>query len=130
MAYLAHTLQAEGLLPTPMYANVLLGSANTAPARMGALEQLVDALPAGVIWAAAGIGAFQLPINSFAVFAGGHVRTGLEDNPHLDHLTRTPATNAELVSRVARLAEIAGRSLSGAAETRAMLGLPGPSTAG
>ncbi len=130
MAYLAHTLQAEGLLPPPMYVNVLLGSANTAPAQIGALAQLVDALPADAVWAAAGIGAFQLPINAIAVFAGGHVRTGLEDNPHLDHLTRTPATNAELVSRVATLAGMAGRPLSGVAETRATLGLPASSTAG
>lgn len=130
MAYLAHTLHAEGLLPDPMYANILLGSPNTAPARMGDLASLVDALPSGVIWAAAGIGAFQLPMNAMAVFAGGHVRTGLEDNPHLDHLTRSPATNAELVRRVAALAGVAGRRLSSVAETRATLGLPAPPTDG
>lgn len=124
MAYLAHTLHAEGLLPDPMYANILLGSPNTAPARMGDLAWLVDALPGDVIWAAAGIGAFQLPMNAMAVFAGGHVRTGLEDNPHLDYTTRTPATNAGLVSRVGALARLAGRPLSNAAETRATLGLP------
>lgn len=126
MAYLAHTLRAEGLLPAPMYANVLLGSPNTAPARIGDLAWLTDALPSGTVWAAAGIGPFQLPMNAIAVFAGGHVRTGLEDNPHLDHLTRTPATNAELVRRVAGLAHLAGRPLSGVAETRATLGLPAP----
>lgn len=130
MAYLAHTLHAEGLLPDPMYANILLGSPNTAPARMGELAWLIDALPSGVVWAAAGIGAFQLPMNAMAVFAGGHVRTGLEDNSHLDHLTRTPATNAELVSRVVALAGVAGRPLSGVAETRATLGLPAPPTDG
>lgn len=128
MAYLAQTLHAEGLLPDPMYANILLGSPNTAPARMGDLASLVDALPSAVVWAAAGIGAFQLPMNAMAVFAGGHVRTGLEDNPHLDHLTRTPATNAELVRRVAALAGVAGRRLSSASETRATLGLPAPPT--
>ncbi len=124
MAYLANTLHADGLLPEPMYANILLGSPNTAPARMGDLAHLVDALPSDVVWAAAGIGAFQLPMNAMAVFAGGHVRTGLEDNPHLDHLTRTPATNAQLVGRVAELAHVAGRAVSAVAETRAALGLP------
>lgn len=123
MAYLAHTLRAEGLLPEPMYANILLGSANTAPARLGDLARLVEALPAGAVWAAAGIGAFQLPINAIAVFAGGHVRTGLEDNPHFDHLARTPATNAELVARVAGIARVAGRDVSTPAQTRATLGL-------
>jgi 3-keto-5-aminohexanoate cleavage enzyme len=124
MAYLAQTLRAEGLLPEPMYANVLLGSPNTAPARMGDLAWLTDALPGDVVWAAAGIGPFQLPMNAIAVFAGGHVRTGLEDNPHFDQETRTPATNAELVSRIADLARIAGRAVSTVAETRVALGLP------
>jgi 3-keto-5-aminohexanoate cleavage enzyme len=127
MAYFAHILQAEQLLPEPMYANVLLGSPGTAPARMGDLAALVGALPANTVWAAAGIGAFQLPINAMAVFAGGHVRTGLEDNPHFDHATRAPATNAGLVERVAALARIAGRPMSGTAETRAALGLPASS---
>jgi 3-keto-5-aminohexanoate cleavage enzyme len=126
MAYLAHTLRAEGLLPTPTYANLLLGSANTAPARMRDLASLVDALPTGTVWAAAGIGAFQLPMNAMAVFAGGHARTGLEDNPYYDQAARSPADNAGLVSRVAALAEIAGRIISTPDQTRSALGLSVP----
>lgn len=129
MAYLAHTLQAEELLPTPVYANLLMGSVNTAPARMRDLANLVDALPDRTVWAAGGIGAFQLPMNAIAVFAGGHARTGLEDNPYYDHAARSPADNAGLVSRVAALAKIAGRSLSSPAQTRSALGLPVPSLA-
>lgn len=125
MAYLGRSLCAEGLLPEPMYANLLLGSPNTAPARIGDLAHLVDSLPSDVVWAAAGIGAFQLPVNAIAVFAGGHVRTGLEDNPHLDYATRTPARNEQLVSRIVHLAETAGRPLSTVEQTRAALGLPG-----
>lgn len=124
MGYLANSLLAEGLLPEPMYANILLGSPNTAPARIGDLAHLVDSLPGGAVWAAAGIGAFQLPVNAMAVFAGGHVRTGLEDNPHLDYATRTPASNEQLVGRIVHLAEIAGRPLSTIEQTRAALGLP------
>ena len=124
MAYFAHTLRDEGLLPAPMYANLLLGSVNTAPARMGDLAHLIDALPAGTTWAAAGIGAFQLPMNALAVFAGGHVRTGLEDNPYFDHAARSPADNAQLVRRIAALAETAGRTISTPEQTRSALGLP------
>ncbi len=127
MAYLAHALQAEGLLPSPMYANLLLGSPNTAPARLRDLAGLIDALPAGSVWAAAGIGAFQLKVNAFAVFEGGHVRTGLEDNPYMDGVRRTPADNPALVRRVADLAALAGRALSTPAQTRAALGLPSAS---
>jgi 3-keto-5-aminohexanoate cleavage enzyme len=124
MAYLAHVLRDEGLLPTPMYANLLLGSVNTAPAQMRDLAHLIDALPAEAVWAAAGIGAFQLAMNALAVFAGGHVRTGLEDNPYFDHATRSRASNSQLVRRIADLAATAGRPISTTAQTRAALGLP------
>lgn len=123
MAYLAGVLANEGLLEPPHYANVLLGGINTAPARADTLAQLVRELPGGTVWAAAGIGAFQLPVNGLAIFMGGHVRTGLEDNPWWDHATREPATNAGLVHRVAALAELAGRRLATPEEAREMLGL-------
>ena len=123
MAYLANTLIAEGLLPQPAYANILLGSANTAPATAADLAHLVRSLPEGTVWAAAGIGAFQLAMNGLAVFMGGHVRTGLEDNAWLDVRDRSQATNAALVVRVAELAELACRQVATVDETRAMLGL-------
>lgn len=123
MAHLAQRLLAKGLLQPPLYANLLLGFPNGAPADARALVALLDALPPQTVWAAGGMGAFQQPANALAVAVGGHVRTGLEDNPHLDARTRTPATNAELVARVARLAEATGRQLATAGETRALLGL-------
>lgn len=129
MAYLAHELLGRGVLEPPLYANLLLGSVNTAPATARSLAHLVDALPAGTVWAAAGIGAFQLAMNTMGIVMGGHVRTGLEDNPHLDHATRAPATNAQLVERVVELARVLGRRVATTAETRALLGL-GASGAG
>ena len=126
MVSLAAELADRGLLPGPLYANLLLGSVNTAPARARDLVHLVDSLPPGTVWAAAGIGAFQLPINAIAIFMGGHVRTGLEDNPHLDHRTRESATNELLVRRVAQLGELAQRTIATSRETREMLGLEAP----
>ena len=66
---------------------------------------------------------------ALAAFAAVYVRTGLKDDSQLDYLIRTPATNAELVGRVAALARVAGRPLS-AAEIRAKRGLPAPPTDG
>jgi len=125
MAFLAHTLQAQGVLPPALYANLLLGSVNTAPATAtaSALAHLVESLPADTQWAAAGIGAFQLAMNGLAIFMGGHVRTGLEDSPYLDYASRTPATNADLVARAASLAAAAGRTIATTAEARALIGL-------
>jgi 3-keto-5-aminohexanoate cleavage enzyme len=122
MAYLAHELLHRGLVAPPLYANVLLGGPNSAPATAGALAALVAALPAGTTWGAAGIGAFQLPMNAIAIFMGGHVRTGLEDNLWLDGCRRRPATNRELVERVVALARIAGRPIAAPEQTRARLG--------
>ncbi len=129
MAHLAHRLLDRGLIAQPLYANLMLGFPNGAPADMRALTALLGALPPRTAWAAAGLGAFQRPANALAVAAGGHVRTGLEDNPYLDHLARTPATNVALVEHVADLAAAIGRPLATPAQTRAALGLPLPATA-
>jgi 3-keto-5-aminohexanoate cleavage enzyme len=124
MAHLAHRLLDRGLIAQPLYANVMLGFPNGMPADVRALAALLGSLPAQTVWAAAGLGAFQRPANALAIAAGGHVRTGLEDNPHLDHVTRTPATNLQLVERAAQLAAAVGRPLATPAQTRAALGLP------
>ena len=55
---------------------------------------------------------------------GGHVRTGLEDNPYLDHVARSAATNSDLVARAAAQARAVGRPLASCADARALLGLP------
>jgi 3-keto-5-aminohexanoate cleavage enzyme len=126
MAHLAHRLLAREQLPVGAYVNLLLGFPNGAPADARSLVALVDALPAGLVWAAGALGAFQQPINALAIAMGGHVRTGLEDNPHLDHLTRTAATNVALVERAVAQAHAVGRAVATPAEARALLGLPVP----
>jgi uncharacterized protein (DUF849 family) len=123
MAQLAHRLLAHGLLTAPLYANLMLGFPNSAAADARALVALVDALPAGVTWAAAGLGAYQAPANALAVAIGGHVRTGLEDNPWLDAAGTRPASNGELVERAVAMAAAVGRDVATPAETRSILGL-------
>jgi 3-keto-5-aminohexanoate cleavage enzyme len=123
MAHLAHRLRRDELVPRPAYANLMLGFHNGAPADARTLVALADALPGDVAWAAAGLGAFQRIANALALAMGGHVRTGLEDNPHLDHDTRTPATNVRLVARAAEQAAAVGRVVATAAQARALLGL-------
>jgi 3-keto-5-aminohexanoate cleavage enzyme len=123
MAHLAGHLLDRGVLQPPLYANVLLGSLGTAPAHAEGLAHVVRSLPPGTVWAGAGIGAFQLPVTALATFMGGHVRTGLEDNPFLDHRTREDATNEQLVERAVALAAIAQRDVATPAWTRAALGL-------
>lgn len=124
MTSMAKRLIARELLPRENYANIILGSLNTAPAEARALALLVDMLPTGTVWAAGGLGAYQHPANGLAVFMGGHVRTGLEDNPDIDFVSGEPAENLDLVQRAAGLARVAGRLIATSAQTRERLGLP------
>lgn len=73
-------------------------------------------------WCAAGIGANQIVLNEWAITAGGHVRTGLEDNARLDRNTLAPS-NAALVRRAADLCARHDRPVASPAQARAILGL-------
>jgi 3-keto-5-aminohexanoate cleavage enzyme len=73
-------------------------------------------------WCAAGIGASQFVLNEWSVAAGGHARTGLEDNIRLNKNTLAPS-NAALVKRLADLCVINSRPVATPAQARALLGL-------
>lgn len=85
---------------------------------------MLSCLSPGAVWSGAGIGRYQLPVNTMALAAGGHVRVGLEDGLYYDWGTRSPATNRQLVERVVRIAAELGRRPASPAEAREMLGLP------
>ena len=123
MAGYARYLDRHGLLPEKKYFNLLFGNLGTASATLGNLAALVQALPENSVWAAGGIGYFQLPMNAAAILAGGGVRVGIEDNLYYDHGRTRLATNVELVQRITRLAAELERPLANPAEARAMLGL-------
>ena len=61
-------------------------------------------------------------MNVAALAMGGHVRTGLEDN--LYYRKGEPATNAQLVARLARICEEVGRPIATPDQAREILGLP------
>lgn len=123
-----HFLLERGILRTPGYCNLLLGSPGTIRATALNLAVMVNALPPGITWAATGIGRNQFRINALAITMGGHVRVGLEDNLYFDEEKTQLATNARLIERLVTLAESAGRSIASPDEARAMIGLPIPET--
>ena len=59
-----------------------------------------------------------------AITMGGHVRVGLEDNLWMDDERTWPASNPELIDRLAALARAVGRSIASPDEARVMIGLP------
>ena len=122
--YVRDYLIPRGFLQAPFYANLLLGSLGTLAASARNLVHMVDALPAGTVWSAGGIGRSQFQINHLAIAIGGHVRVGLEDNLWMDAEKTDPATNVRLIERVVRVAEAAGRPIANPATTRKIIGLP------
>jgi uncharacterized protein (DUF849 family) len=124
----ANMLIGKGVLQPPFYFNILLGSRYSVPATARHLAGMLVDLPPDALWSAAGIGLYQLPMNTLALAMGGHCRVGLEDNIYFG-LDRTElATNAALVGRLKDLSETFGRPWATPAETRTMLGL-GPAHA-
>ena len=119
----AFYLQRKGLLPLQCYINLLLGSLGSVPGRVLDLAHLVREIPKGWTWAAAGVGQYQLPMNTAAITMGGNVRVGLEDNPFYDYRKRQPASNVELVKRLVRISTELGRPIAAPAETRKRLKL-------
>ena len=116
-------LLAKKILKPPLYYNLLLGSLGTIQATPLNLAMMVNSLPAGATWGAAGIGRYQFQMNALAIAMGGNVRVGLEDSLFMDAEKKDPATNARLVERLVNLGRASGREPATTAESRAIIGL-------
>ncbi len=117
-------LRGRGLLPDPVYCNFLLGSLGTLAATPLNLALLVERLPKGATWAAAGIGRFQFARNRLAIAMGGGVRVGLEDHGWFDEARTDPASNPRLVERLVRIGRAMGREPATPDQVRTRLGIP------
>lgn len=117
-------LARKGVLPERCYVNFILGSLGTSPARVLDLANLAREVPPGWLWAGAGVGRYQLAMNTAAMVMGGHVRVGLEDNLYYDVHKSRLATNLELVERLVRLAGELGRPIATPVQARKLLNLP------
>jgi 3-keto-5-aminohexanoate cleavage enzyme len=119
---LALQLRDEGLLDDPLVVQFVLGVPGSGvPATVPQVEHMRRLLPATSPWSVCAIGPAQLPLSAYCILAGGHVRTGLEDN--LWYGPGDRATNARLVERVVRLAYELQRPVATPAQARAILGV-------
>ena len=128
---LSHIFQAKlmqdrgELLGTP-YVQFVMGGKNARPVDREVFDFYIRTVKRlfgeDAPWCAAGIGANQIVVNEWAVAAGGHARTGLEDNMRLDRERLAPS-NAALVSRVVEICERHERPVASWQEARAILGL-------
>jgi uncharacterized protein (DUF849 family) len=126
MLYNAASLVQRGLLKPKPHVQFVLGIPNALPVRREVFDflrsELQTVLP-GATWVAAGIARHQFEVTKWCLEAGGHCRTGLEDNTRIDK-TRLAASNAELVKRIVDVCGEYDRVVATPAQARELLGLP------
>jgi len=121
----AAAMQADGRLKGPAYVQFVMGVKNAMPADRDVFDyyiRTVERLLPGSEWCAAGIGRHQIEVNEWCVAAGGHARTGLEDNIRMNREVLAPS-NAALVERVVEICERHERPVATPAQARRILGL-------
>lgn len=124
----ATRMQQDGRLKGPLYVQFVMGVKNAMPADREIFDfyiKTLKRLSPDAQWCAAGIGQEQIKINEWAIAAGGHTRTGLEDNVRIDR-DRLAPSNAALVRRAADLCDKYNRPVANWQQARAILGLNTP----
>lgn len=127
---LSHIHQAvklwqDGKIEGTPYIQFVMGVKNAMPADRDVFDyyvKTVERLVPGGQWCAAGIGAAQITLNEWSVAAGGHARTGLEDNVRIDRTTLA-ASNAALVKRVVAICDKHHRPVATWQQARSLLRL-------
>lgn len=114
-------LQKEGLLVGPIIANLFLGNVAGLQASPLDLGIAVERLPAGSIWAGAGLGDYQFIAQTLSLASGGGVRVGIEDGIFLDRSRTVLATNGQLVERTHHQLALLGRTVMTPAQLRSEL---------
>jgi uncharacterized protein (DUF849 family) len=121
----AAEMNRDGRIPGQLYVQFVMGVKNAMPCDRGVFDYYIETvkrLAPDAEWCAAGIGRHQIEVNEWAIAAGGHTRTGLEDNVRWDRETLAPS-NAALVTRAAELCEKYERPVATWQEARQILGL-------
>ena len=121
----AAAMQADGRLKGPAYVQFVMGVKNAMPADRDVFDyyiRTVERILPGSEWCAAGIGRHQIEVNEWCVAAGGHARTGLEDNIRMNRETLAPS-NAALVERVVEICERHERPVATPAQAQQILRL-------
>ena len=128
---LSHILQAiqmhkDGLLYGTLYVQFVMGVKNAMPVDKEVFDfyaKVMKTRAPDAPWCAAGVGPGQILVNEWAIAAGGHTRTGLEDNLRLDRATLAPS-NAALVARTVALCEKYARPVATWEQARDILAVP------
>ena len=127
---LSHIFQAvkmagDGRLKGPLHIQFVMGVKNAMPVDREVFDfyvRTVQRIAPDATWCGAGIARDQITLNDWSIAAGGHTRTGLEDNMRIDRDTLAPS-NAALVKRAVDLCEKYQRPVATWQQARQILGL-------
>jgi uncharacterized protein (DUF849 family) len=127
---LSHIFQAvkmaeDGRLKGPLYVQFVMGVKNAMPVDKEVFDfyvKTLNRLAPDAQWCGAGIAQNQIVLNDWCIAAGGHVRTGLEDNVRLDRNTLAPS-NSALVKRAVELCDKHERPVASWQQAREILQL-------
>jgi 3-keto-5-aminohexanoate cleavage enzyme len=116
----------KDLIQPPFFINLVLGMTH-----QGALEateknllSMIEYLPANTIFNVTAIGRMQLPLTSLSILLGGNPRVGFEDNVYY-HKGVMADSNAQLVSRTARIIKELDLEIATPKDAREQLGVKG-----
>jgi len=101
----------KGLIEGPFYWNLLFGNIAGFQADFVQMGAAISVIPDGHHVALAGMGHYQLPVNTVAIAMGYGIRAGLEDNIWYDSGKSRKAKNIDLLERIHSLIEIQGHTL-------------------
>ena len=121
----AAAMNRDGRIPGKLYVQFVMNVKNAMPADRDVFDyyiKTVNRLAPDAQWCGAGVGPAQIEVNEWCIAAGGHTRTGLEDNMRLDRNTLAPS-NAALVRRAVALCEKYERTVATCGEAREILEL-------
>lgn len=122
-------LVTEQLLRPPLhlqYVMGVLGGIRGTPEDLAYMKSRSEILfgKENFTWSVIGVGAAEINLSTMAIHMGGHVRVGLEDNIYLKAGVLAKS-NAQLVEKVVRLAEVLNREIATPDEARKILRLKG-----
>ena len=121
----AAEMNGDGRIPGKLYVQFVMGVKNAMPCDREVFDyyiKTVQRLAPDAEWCAAGIGRHQVEVNEWSIAAGGHTRTGLEDNVRWDKNSLAPS-NAALVARAVQLCETYERPVATWQQAREILEL-------
>jgi 3-keto-5-aminohexanoate cleavage enzyme len=122
MYWVIQELQREGLIDAPYWVQFVLGTMTGSYPTPWNVLSLIQELPPNSMFEIAGVGPYQLAMNTMAIIMGGHVRVGLEDNIYYKK-GQLLKSNAEAVERITHIARDLNREIATPTQARHMLGL-------